>query len=641
MRMICGVVRLDRAVAEPTMLEAMATALIPDGLSPRLSQSLDGPAGLMLLDFAATAEPGRPPDDLPEQDGWLVAADLRLDRPEALALGLSCPRDLPPEALLVRAVEAYGDDFPDRIDGDFAVALWHRQQQRLWLGRDFIGARPLAWSYQPGRFFAFASFPKGLHRSGFASRTPDPVALGAMFLQNYFRGADSGFADIRYLLPGHSLTIGPGMAEPREHRAWRPQPAQVGCWPHGPEAAAEEMRRLVTEAVAARLPTRGVTACHLSGGLDSSSITVLAARGMRLRKGRVLALSLIGEDHPEMPVTDDRALMRAVLDQEGDLDWVAVASPPHLDLALTDEDRPLAELGSAEASMARAAADAGADILLSGIGGDEGATYNGVGLYCDLMLAGKLRHLWKELPARAVGDGVPLTRALYHRLLAPLFPLALHQWRRRVRGVPQPKDPKQGRPLYFTADLRQEVMARKLAPALRKNTAEERVRTFTDHHIPGRLVFTALTAARYGLAVSFPLLDRQVVNLALSLPLEHFLADGHARQPFRRAMRGILPEEIRQWRHKITPMASGYLSLAAAKNGFMAMLEQIAAEPGNAALLDLNLIRQHLASIPEPAESLAFAQRMAVETWNPIYVPWQMGSAVAALALARHLAQRP
>jgi len=150
-----------------------------------------------------------------------------------------------------------------------------------------------------------------------------------------------------------------------------------------------------------------------------------------------------------------------------------------------------------------------------------------------------------------------------------------------------------------------------------------------------------LTAARYGLAVSFPLLDRQVVNLALSLPLEHFLADGHARQPFRRAMRGILPEEIRQWRHKITPMASGYLSLAAAKNGFMAMLEQIAAEPGNAALLDLNLIRQHLASIPEPAESLAFAQRMAVETWNPIYVPWQMGSAVAALALARHLAQRP
>jgi len=117
MRMICGVVRLDGAVAEPTMLEAMATALIPDGLSPRLSQSLDGPAGLMLLDFAATAEPGRPPDDLPEQDGWLVAADLRLDRPEALALGLSCPRDLPPEALLVRAVEAYGDDFPDPTAG--------------------------------------------------------------------------------------------------------------------------------------------------------------------------------------------------------------------------------------------------------------------------------------------------------------------------------------------------------------------------------------------------------------------------------------------------------------------------------------------------------------------------------------------
>jgi len=294
-----------------------------------------------------------------------------------------------------------------------------------------------------------------------------------------------------------------------------------------------------------------------------------------------------------------------------------------------------------DAAMARAAAQAGVGIFLSGIGGDEGASYNGAGLYFDLLRTGRWRTLWRELPARAAGDGVSLPRALYGRLLAPLIPLPLRQLCRRLRGRENANAATQGKAHYFTADLRRLALAHKLPPPLARNDAEERVRMFTDDHIPGRLVFTALAAARSGLAVSFPLLDRRVVDFALSLPLDHFLADGHARQPFRRAMRGILPEEIRQWRHKVTPMVDRYLTLAAAKAELAAMLEQVAAEPGPAGLFDFGQIRRHLARIPEPAESLAFAQGMAVEAWKPGPPPWQMTTAVAALALARHLARLP
>ena len=639
MRLICGLIQLDEEPVRREVVEAMASALTPKDLLPRLGLYVDGLAGLAVLDFSVGAQLGQPAGDLPETEGWVVAADARLDRPEAIALSLSCRRDIPTETLLVRALGAFGADFPDRVDGDFAVALWQRRERRLWLGRDFIGARPLAWTCLPGRRFAFASLPKGLHRAGLAGRTPDPVALGAMFLQNYFGGSDSGFTDIHYLLPGHSLVVGPESPEPRQHRAWRLDPALVGRWPYGPDAAAEELRHRITQAVAARLPAQGIVASQLSGGLDSSAITVLAARGMRNRPGRVVALSLIGQDHPELPVTDDRALIQAVLEQEGDIDWLPVSGLPFFDPGLADEDRPLGETALPEAVMVQKAARAGAGILLSGIGGDEGATYNGAKLYFTLLRTGRWRHLWHELPARAADDGVPLLRALYGRLVSPMLPEALHQMRRRARGQPKRNDLKQGKALYFAADIRNRIVSHKMPAVLRTNDAAERVRAFADQHIPCRLAFTAMTAARYGMAVSFPLLDRRVVDFVLSLPVDHFLADGQSRQPFRRAMRGILPELVRRWPHKNTPMADGYLFLSAAKADFLAMLDQVAAKPGHAALLDFALIRRHLATIPEPADALAFAQRIVVETWSPANVPWQMGSAVMALALARHLAR--
>ncbi|NGM24196.1 hypothetical protein G3576_29675 [Roseomonas stagni] len=578
MRLICGLLRRDGQSATAATLDRMVAAMTAPGLSPRVTQRLSGALGLAVLDFTGA------PAALQAGDGWTVAADARLDRAEG-----------PAEAAVAAALRRDGADFPDHLDGDFAVALWRPDRQELWLGRDFIGARPLAWTWRDD-CFAFASLPKGLHGAGMASATIDPVALGIQLSQQFFHGAGSGFAAIAYLPAGHSLCVRPGDAGlPEPHRAFRPDPARVGRWRGSPEAAAERLRDLVRDAVLRRLPPGQPVACHLSGGLDSSAITVLAARAARAAGGRVLALSMASPQAVGPPELDERPMIAAVLAQEPDIAHALVHDMPPMPDQAEDPDWPGSLADGPDDRMMREAAAFGARRLLSGVGGDEGATYNGAHLYGRLLLEGRLRTLSRELPARARRDGVPLRRAILARLAVPLIPDFLWRWLKRRPGV---MDPRLGAVRYLSPALREAVLARRMLPILRRNSPAERVRAFADHHIPSRCAFHAIMGARHGVAPSFPLLDRQVVEFMLSLPTPMFLADGQTRQPFRRAMAGILPDRVRLSRHKVGLFDGRFLHYADRRAALLARLATLRGAAGIGDLFDLDAIEAGLSSLP-------------------------------------------
>ncbi|MEJ0043196.1 MAG: asparagine synthase-related protein [Rhizomicrobium sp.] len=83
----------------------------------------------------------------------------------------------------------------------------------------------------------------------------------------------------------------------------------------------------------------------------------------------------------------------------------------------------------------------------------------------------------------------------------------------------------------------------------------------------------AQTGARHGLAFAFPLLDRRVVEYAMSLPSELFVRDGFRRRPFRDAMAGVLPERVR-WRHeKYMPFPGIVADLAEGKSAFLSRID--------------------------------------------------------------------
>src|SRR4051794_30227055 len=114
-------------------------------------------------------------------DGRLVlVADVRLDdRAElapALRLDAADAGRLCDAALLLAALERWGEAAVDRLVGDFAFALWDRHARSLTLARDFLGQRPLHY-HRGDNFLAFATMPKGLHALTEIPYAPDEQAM--------------------------------------------------------------------------------------------------------------------------------------------------------------------------------------------------------------------------------------------------------------------------------------------------------------------------------------------------------------------------------------------------------------------------------------------------------------------------------
>jgi len=324
MRLICGIFQLDHSRASEEIIGAMVAQMNVPRLVPSVHLWGDGRVILAALDFSAQGKAASP---LPEQEMSIMAADVRLDQLGELRQALGTAAASSEDGLLLAALEKYGPTGLHRVLGDFAFACWNRNTLRLTCGRDAFGIRPFSYVYQPGKLFAFASLPKALHGSGIIPKKIDEDAL-AGHMARTFRSDDSIVAGIKRLPPAHFLEVS------REGilvaRYWQPNRATVGLRECSPEQAAKEVRRLVDEAVRCRLPRTGDIGAHLSGGLDSSAIAVLAARALREKDRNLHAYSFLDRERTEMILEGETEFVKAVLKQEGNIDWTPIRPPDAL-----------------------------------------------------------------------------------------------------------------------------------------------------------------------------------------------------------------------------------------------------------------------------------------------------------------------
>ena len=631
MRLICGVLHLDGAHANEDLLRAMAAQMDVPRLRPALRLWREGPVGLGLLDFAAR-DASAPA--LPETAASIITADVRLDEPVALAHMLGRKGGEAEDALLLAAFERFGSSGLDRVLGDFAFARWNANAQQLVCGRDMFGIRPLAYVHQPGELFAFASFPKALHGAGIVAKTIDEDALARRIAGNW-RYDDSLIAGIRRLPPAHVIEVsrqGVSLV-----RYWRLHRAAIGTRQCSPEAAARELRRLVDEAVDCRLPRKGEIGAHLSGGLDSSALAVLAARRLRQQARTLHAYSFLDRQRNDITLEDETEFVKAVVEQEGDIHWTPVrpsAAWPALDEPM-DADK-MTGLGAEqpENTVCARAEEQGVGLVLSGWGGDEGATFNGRGTLAELFLRARWRTLAREISALKRERGWPALRIFRSEVLSYLLPDQVMALAKRITGRNE-------------TDLRT-LFGRTLSTSARRRLAaagdeglemapdgrENRWRLLTSPHIAERAEVWAQTGARHGLAFAFPLLDRRVIEFALSLPSELFLRDGFRRRAFRDAMADVLPPSVRLRHQKYAPFPSRMIDLAESKDELLARIGAYEKNEGMRRLIDLAHLRRQVEAFPSP-------ERVREEMrggGNPAAAT-MMNAAIRALSAAAYLAQ--
>ena len=181
--------------------------------------------------------------------------------------------------VVLYALARWGTDALLRFNGMFALALWDRQEQQLLLARDRYGIKPLYYARQ-GQTFSFGSEQKAiLEQPQFERKLNKPALLEYFTFQNIF--TDQTLLEDIYLLPaGHYATLDVGK---ESNVNFVRQQYWDYCFreperPVDKQEYLEELDRLFKQAVNRQLVSDVELGAYLSGGMDSGSITAIAAR---------------------------------------------------------------------------------------------------------------------------------------------------------------------------------------------------------------------------------------------------------------------------------------------------------------------------------------------------------------------------
>jgi asparagine synthase (glutamine-hydrolysing) len=256
------------------------------------------------------------------------------------------------------------------LDGMFAYAVWDDADERLLLGRDRFGKKPLYY-WHDATTFVFASEIKALLAHPTVPCALDEDALSAYLSFGYVPTPRTFFAGIRSLPPAHVLTLVPG-GSPRIERYWSlPVP---GIEPGakrlelGLEDAAIEVRRLLEAAIRRRLVSDVPLGAFLSGGIDSSAIVAIMAGAM----GEPVKTFTIGFD--DRQGFDERPFARAVAERFGTEHHEEVVRPDAVELVerlVHHHDQPFGDSSAVPTYLLNQLARRHVTVSLSGDGGDE------------------------------------------------------------------------------------------------------------------------------------------------------------------------------------------------------------------------------------------------------------------------------
>jgi len=184
--------------------------------------------------------------------------------------------------VILHLYEEYGPDCLNRLNGQFAIAIWDEKDRSLFLARDRLGVRPLFYTQLEGTL-VFGSEIKAILAHPQVQAELDPVALDQVFTYWSTLSPRTCFRGIVELPPGHYMVAKGGRL--RVSPYWRigfPEEGERAEQGEGRpiESYVEELRALLVDATRIRLRADVPVGAYLSGGLDSSTIaTIIRALG--------------------------------------------------------------------------------------------------------------------------------------------------------------------------------------------------------------------------------------------------------------------------------------------------------------------------------------------------------------------------
>lgn len=450
--------------------------------------------------------------------------------------------------VLVHLYEEEGESLVDHLRGMFTFALWDRNRRQLLLGRDRLGIKPL-YIYRDGEKLVFASELKAVLAHPGIERTLDLAALEDYFTFGMIPGSRSIFKKCEKLPPAHVLTVRAGRLQEASRCYWRlcfepDHERSVADWQEALSAKIEESVKLH---LIADVPV----GAFLSGGVDSSVVVAACAEAGH---GGLQTFSIGFEEEAfsELPHA------RQISQRFGTRHHEEIVRPDavHLLEELTHfYDEPFGDSSAIPTFLVSQLASRSVKVVLSGDGGDE--AFGGYARYAhDLSEAALRRYLPAWLRRSALqplariwpkADWLP--RPLRAKTL--LTNLALDAGSAYANTISLCRPPLRRR--LFAPDLAAEMNGHEPEEIVRRNYAAAPAGDALGGMIAGDvatllpddyLVKVDRASMAHGLEVRPPLLDHELLQLAVRIPSAWKIRKGESKWILKQAYRRRLPAGV-------------------------------------------------------------------------------------------------
>jgi asparagine synthase (glutamine-hydrolysing) len=447
--------------------------------------------------------------------------------------------------VIAHLYEDHGPALVEQLNGMFAFAVWDERRRRLLLARDRVGKKPLFYAEGDG-WLSFASELPALMADPDVPAEIDPSSIDCYLAYGYIPAPWSIWREVRKLPPAHTLVWEGGRAA--ADRYWRLDYSRKRT--EGRGALEEELRERIGAAVRRRMISDVPLGAFLSGGVDSS-IVVSEMAAASSQPVKTYSIGFEDEEYNELPQARLVAERFATDHHEFVVKPDAIRLVPQM---VRHYGEPYADSSAIPTFHLAELTRRHVTVALNGDGGDE-------------SFAGYLRHVANSLTGRLDAVPEPLRRGMAglgraipeqagsrtllsraRRLLVSLDGDAVERYRRHISVFNDAEraellDPE------FRASLdpnrAAEVIAGPWRSASGRSVLDRLLEVDVNTYLPGDLLVKVdIASMAYSLEARSPLLDREVMEFAASLPPGEKARLGRKKLILRNAYRGRLPDSI-------------------------------------------------------------------------------------------------
>jgi asparagine synthase (glutamine-hydrolysing) len=488
-----------------------------------------------------------------EQNDLIVLFSGYIYNRREVASQYNIDADDPEPVMAARMFLLEGPDFVRSLNGDFAIFIGQPAGRRAYLFRDQLGIRPLACSTDSGRLI-FSSDITALCRSISGSKPPERE-----FLLGYFKYVDyttTPCENVRRVLPGHYLEYSDRGV--MVTRYWEPDKIKTD---HrlSYEVMLSDLKALVDDAVAIRCDSRFSAGAHVSSGLDSCTVALLARKYYPQQEAFYGYSWSPSGFFPPDPAYDERDLVRSFCSKTGIVPVFSDITPSGFLERVSDFYRNRGYF--IEENTLAQAADNGTNLLFSGWGGDEFISTGDRGIETDLLRRLNLRTWLRRNPVR------PLRRFIKYILWYTVLPAAGVLQRSVARSFAN--DARYIKKAFKKSDRR--VLANFYFHTSRR---QMHLRYLRFYHLQERCESWMVSGYRRGIEYRYPLLDRRIVEYMIRVPSLLLCRTDHFRPLLRIIGEGWLPDDVRLNYSKVDPVYRDWWNELLRLSG-LALMEEV------------------------------------------------------------------